>query len=68
MAARIKEKAQKNLRNKPMACCANSVLYAISTLSTLLAKLFLSKLYVSHLQSILLLNNNRRPVDFFVKL
>ena len=38
MAARIEEEAQKNLRNKPMACCANSVLNAISTLSTLLVK------------------------------
>ena len=48
MAARIKEKAQKNLRNEPMACCANSVLYAISALSTLLVKkLFLSKLCVA---------------------
>ena len=38
MAARIKEKAQKNLRSEPMACCANSVLYAISTLGPLLVK------------------------------
>ena len=38
MAARIIEKAQKNLRNEPMACCANSVLYAIFTFSTLLVK------------------------------
>ena len=32
MAARIKEKAKKNLRNESMACSGNSVLYAISTL------------------------------------
>ena len=49
MAARIQEKTQKNLRNEPMACCANSVLYAISTLSTLLVKIvFIKTVYVSH--------------------
>ena len=38
MAAKIKQNKQNNLRHEPMACCANSVLCAISTLNTLLAK------------------------------
>ena len=66
MAARIKEKAQKNLKNEPMACCVNSVLYAIVYCWQKIV--FIKTVYVSHLQSILLLRNYRRPVDFFVKL